>query len=169
MGRVDRWHLVHLLAFIGVQGEPGWHRLEKVLKKWAYVPLRHGIRLQRNGPLSLHATVSLYFMMYNEPNASHVCHAMIHVPKSCFVRSISRRIDSLRYSRPFRQFCIIISIVLCPQASSYRNSLRMLFLYFFSFLSKIVYLSFGTISCSTGISSFHLSTAFVVIPCLAKA
>jgi hypothetical protein len=49
------------------------------------------------------------------------------------------------------------------------HSLRMLFLYFFSFLSKIVYLSFGTISCSTGISSFHLSTAFVTIPCFDRA
>lgn len=47
--------------------------------------------------------------------------------------------------------------------------LRILFLYFFSFLSKMVYLSFGTISCSTGISPFHHSTALVVIPCFCKA
>lgn len=44
----------------------------------------------------------------------------------------------------------------------FQISLRMLFLYFFSFRSKMVYLSFGTISCSTGISSFHLSTGLVV-------
>ena len=41
--------------------------------------------------------------------------------------------------------------------------------YFFSFRSKMVYLSLGTISSSHGISSFHLSTAFVVMPCLANA
>ena len=72
-------------------------------------------------------------------------------------------------SRPLRQLCRIISFH-SPSSNSFRrSSLRMLFLYFFSFLSKIVYLSFGTISCSTGISSFHLSTAFVVIPCFDKA
>lgn len=49
------------------------------------------------------------------------------------------------------------------------NILCMPFLYFFSFLSKMVYLSLGSISCSVGISFFHNSTALVVIFCLAKA
>jgi hypothetical protein len=64
---------------------------------------------------------------------------------------------------------MIISFPSCLRESKLGYSLRMLFLYFFSFLSKIVYLSFGTISCSTGISSFHLSTALVVMPCLDNA
>lgn len=38
------------------------------------------------------------------------------------------------------------------------------FLYLLAFLSKIVYLSFANISGSVGISSFHSSTAFVVVP-----
>lgn len=38
------------------------------------------------------------------------------------------------------------------------------FRYFFSFLSKIVYLSLGTISSSRGISAYHRSTALVVKP-----
>src|SRR5436305_9731563 len=43
------------------------------------------------------------------------------------------------------------------------------FRYFFSFRSKIVYLSLGSISSSVGISFFHLSIAFAVIPCLDSA
>src|SRR4051794_7967015 len=41
--------------------------------------------------------------------------------------------------------------------------------YFFSFLSKMVYLSLGSISASVGISACHLSTAFKVSPFFAKA
>jgi hypothetical protein len=43
------------------------------------------------------------------------------------------------------------------------------FLYLFTFRSNTVYLSFGSISCSVGISTFHLSTFFIVCPCLASA
>ena len=44
------------------------------------------------------------------------------------------------------------------------------FLYFLSFLSKIVYLSLGNISSSQGISLYHRSIAFAVIPpCFFKA
>ncbi len=63
----------------------------------------------------------------------------------------------------------ISSLALFLSFDHQRYVLRMLFLYFFSFLSKMVYLSFGTISCSIGISAFHLSTALVVMPCFAKA
>lgn len=38
------------------------------------------------------------------------------------------------------------------------------FLYFFAFLSNMVYLSLGSISCSVGISAFHLSISLIV-PC----
>ena len=91
---------------------------------------------------------------------------MIHSFQCCL--SVSWRIDSLRNPRPFGQLCKKVSISL-GNVPSCKNVLRMLFLYFFSFLSKIVYLSFGTISCSIGISSFHLSTAFIVAPCFANA
>ncbi len=39
------------------------------------------------------------------------------------------------------------------------------FLYFFSYLAKMVYLSFGSISCSVGISVFQRSSAASVSPC----
>lgn len=43
------------------------------------------------------------------------------------------------------------------------------FLYFFAFRSNSVYLSFGSISSSVGISSFHRSTAAATMPCFASA
>lgn len=43
------------------------------------------------------------------------------------------------------------------------------FLYLFTFLSKTVYLSLGSISCSVGISSFQRSTFFMLNPVLASA
>lgn len=43
------------------------------------------------------------------------------------------------------------------------------FLYLFTFRSKTVYLSLGSISCSVGISFFHASTFFRVWPRRASA
>lgn len=50
-----------------------------------------------------------------------------------------------------------------------KHLLCMPFLYLFTFRSNTEYLSFGNISCSVGISTFHLSTFFIVCPCLASA
>ncbi len=103
---------------------------------------------------------------------------------SCHTRTISPpskpwRIHPLTNPRPLRQ--------LCPPPTSQhhlhsppgpqqllplpkkRNSLCIPFRYLFSFRSNIVYLSLGTISPSFGISSFHLSTALVFMPCFVSA
>jgi hypothetical protein len=81
---------------------------------------------------------------------------------------VSRGVDSLRDSGPFGKLYRLISFS-ASNLLQYVYSLRIDFRYFFSFRSKMVYLSFGTISCSTGISSFQRSTAFVTMPCLANA
>ena len=49
------------------------------------------------------------------------------------------------------------------------NVLCIPFLYFFSFRSKIVYLSLGRISASVGISAFHRSRSLTVVPCFLSA
>ncbi len=45
----------------------------------------------------------------------------------------------------------------------------MLFRYFFSLRSKMVYLSLGSISASVGMSAFQRSSDRAVMPCLASA
>lgn len=89
---------------------------------------------------------------------------------------VTCRIDSLRYSCPFRKFCRL-NLMLAPiihdtyskYKTKWKNVLWIPFRYFRCFLSKIVYLSFGFISASVGISSFQTSTAFVIAPIDFKA
>ena len=102
-------------------------------------------------------------------------------PLISFPRLESRGIDPLTNSRPLWQLCLTQlsvtvqhdigsqSISTHTQQNIEVDSLCTPFLYVFSFRSNIVYLSLGTISSSLGISFFHLSTAFAVIPFLANA
>jgi hypothetical protein len=76
-------------------------------------------------------------------------------------RSKARRVDTLAHSRPLGKFCADGQCHFEAHKDDH-HSLCMPFRYFFSFRSKILYLSFGSISSSLGISVYHRCTAFVV-------
>lgn len=88
-----------------------------------------------------------------------------------FVQLETRRIHPLAHPRPLGQFCRHTHVSSPLRSSKITLGNRQLghllcipFLYFFSFRSKMVYLSLGNISSSRGISAYHLSIAFALIP-----
>jgi hypothetical protein len=83
----------------------------------------------------------------------------------------TRRIESLADPRPFRHLCSILAFRAIPQftSTSLPHVLCIPLRYLFTLRSKTVYLSLGNISCSVGISIFHLSIFFMLWLCRARA
>ena len=111
-------------------------------------------------------------------HTSKICHNIIHTRTPMLHEKPNRysetwRVKSLGYSRPLRQFWGESQSSLSYYQVSTRikkaNSLCMPFLYRLTFRSNTVYLSFGSISSSVGISFFQRSSCFVERPFLASA